>query len=236
MDLELNEAQVAFAEAILNCGLIELNDLQTWLDQLTEVPSDLGEALCQAGLLSEFELVSTLSKLLEIGKASDIELEMYAVPHPKIPRDVCVELLLVPLSEEVVNPFPIAMANPFDEVGLQYISELLDGSELKISLAPASLLRNEITACYGTEEEWQQYLAEQEKQLAEVLDELDPAILSDDNLDELCMEVESTAVAEQTLEPQKEVEARRPQFIPDWSHLCPHTETRIALLHQLLED
>ena len=237
MDLELNEAQVAFAEAILHAELIELNILQDWLDQLTKVPPDLGEALCEAKLLNEFELTNTLSKLLGVGKANDIELEMYAVPHPKIPRDVCVELLFVPLSEEDINPFPIAIANPFDEVGLQYITELLGGLELKISLAGASLLRHEITACYGTEEEWQQYLAEQGT-IEGALNDLEPSMLSDEYLDELSHVDEDQEIITNDSKTNTEINPSnmRPSMIPEWSHLCPDGDKKVELLHRLLKS
>ena len=93
MPAEFNEAQVAFAELILECQLIELDVLQTWIDQLEVAPTDMGEALINDGLLKEFELTNTLGRVFSLSVASEIELEMYAVPHPLIPRELCVELL-----------------------------------------------------------------------------------------------------------------------------------------------
>ena len=161
MQAEFNEAQVAFAELILECQLIELDVLQAWIDQLEVAPSDMGEALIKAGLLNEYELTNGLSRCLGLSLASEIELEMYAVPHPLIPRELCIELLFIPLSDENNSPFPIAISNPLDEVGLNYISEVLGGLELKVSLSAAAHLRHEIDACYGNEEEWEAYKAQQ---------------------------------------------------------------------------
>ena len=214
MKVEFNEAQVAFTETVLECGLVDLDPLQEWLDQLTVAPADVGEALCQAGLLNEFELTAVLGRQFGISVASDIELEMYAVPHPKIPREVCAELLFVPLSDQDSNPFPLAISNPFDEVGLQYISELLGDVELKVSLSAPSQIRNEITACYGTEEEWAVYLAQQGEETTEWDDD---DSLPEVNLADLVDPEESLNTSEHmvNVEPQ----TGRPSTIPDWSSL-----------------
>ena len=66
MPAEFNEAQVAFAELILECQLIELDVLQGWIDQLKVAPSDMGEALINDGLLKEFELINTLGKVFNL--------------------------------------------------------------------------------------------------------------------------------------------------------------------------
>lgn len=206
MDVELNEAQVAFAETILALGIIDLDPLQNWIDQLKTDPGDLGEALCESGLLNEFELTNHLGKGLGVTVASDIELEMYATPHPKISREVCVELLFVPLSEETPNPFPIAISNPLDEIGLQYISELLGSVEIKLSLSAPSQIRSEITACYGTEEEWAVYNAQNQSEY-----EMDES-LNAPEMDTSGIDSQSHINDELPLD-------GRPRTLPDWSHL-----------------
>lgn len=224
MQVEFNEAQTAFTETILDCGLVDLDPLQAWLDQLTVAPTDVGEALCQAGLLNEFELTTVLGKQFGISVASDIELEMYAVPHPKIPREVCAELLFVPLSDQDSNPFPLAVSNPFDEVGLQYISELLGDVELKVSLSAPSQIRNEITACYGTEEEWAVYLAQQGE---EVATDWDDDSLPEVNLADLMDPEESV----NTLKESSHIEQQtgRPSTLPDWSSLSTDMDDVLEL-------
>jgi hypothetical protein len=206
MDVELNEAQVAFAETILALGILDLDPLQNWIDQLKTNPGDLGEALCESGLLNEFELINHLGKGLGVSVASDIELEMYATPHPKIPREVCVELLFVPLSEETPNPFPISISNPLDEIGLQYISELLGNVEIKLSLSAPSQIRSEIIACYGTEEEWAVYKAQNHTEQAMEKSLNDPEIETH--------ETESQAQVIDALPLDG-----RPRTLPDWSNL-----------------
>ena len=42
MELMLNDAQVAYAEAIIEAGLIDIDEVNQWLGSLTEVPLDLG--------------------------------------------------------------------------------------------------------------------------------------------------------------------------------------------------
>ncbi len=228
MDLELNEAQVNYAQAILECGIIELEPLQEWLAGLQEVPGDLGEALSEAQLVDEFELTNTLGRGIGLSVASEIELEMDAAPHPKIPRDVCVELLCIPLSDQDLSPLPIAVSNPFDDVGLQYISELVNGAELKLSLAAPSHIRAEISACYGTEEEWNEYLAEQDRhQQQEMLNE--PSHLNEDSAVNESVHHPSASTDDYSADAKG-----RPQSIPDWSKHCPDGAERLAALESLI--
>lgn len=232
MPAEFSEVQVAFAELILECNLIELDVLQSWIDSLDVAPNDMGETLIQKGLLKEFELVNGLSKYFGLSVASEIELEMYAVPHPLIPRELCTELLFIPLSEALPNPFPIAISNPMDEQGLDHISELLGGLELKVSLASPIHLRHEITSCYGTQEEWEVYKLQKETESAstsdQVLgqdDELN-ALLGDLDADELLHaadqahldinQPDSTNVSSQ----DSSSFSTRPSSLPDWSKLA----------------
>ena len=229
MIVEFNEAQVAFTETILECGLIDLDPLQAWLDQLTVAPPDVGEALCQAGLLNEFELTTVLGKHFGISVASDIELEMYAVPHPKIPREVCAELLCIPLSDQDSHPFPVAVSNPFDEVGLQYISELLGDIELKVSLSAPSQIRNEITACYGTEEEWEVFKLQQGEEQPQWDDD---ESLPEVNLADL-MDTETMSTADEG-DTSAAPRTGRPATLPDWSSLS-HGSEAVLEVKKLLD-
>lgn len=220
MDIELNEAQVAYAQAILECGLIELDALQTWLRELTEAPNDLGEALSLARLINEFELTSALARLLGLSVATEIELEMYASPISEISREVCAELLIVPLSDHLVSPFPIACSNPLDEVGLDYLRELIGGRELKVSLSAPSHIRSEITACYGTEEEWLAYLASQGLAPTPMVGLIGGAEVSSDE------NVEVNSPLDQN---------GRPRTIPDWSSRCEDYAERVQSLNVLFD-
>ena len=224
MQAEFNEAQVAFAELILESQLIELDVLQAWIDQLDVAPSDMGEALIQAGLLKEYELINGLSRCLGLSLASEIELEMYAVPHPLIPRELCVELLFIPLSDEDKSPFPIAISNPLDEVGLNYISEVLGGLELKVSLSAPAHLRHEIDACYGNEEEWEAYKAQQMNEQAH------DGSLESPNSDEFIEPAEQNI---DQLGHQLTNDMNRPSSLPDWSSLANGDQGIEAFKHIL---
>lgn len=223
MELTLNEAQVSFAHAVVEADLIELDTFNQWLMGLTEVPQDLGEGLCKSNLISEFELVRGLAQHLQLSIASDIELEMYATPHPMISRDLCVELLFVPLDEDFSDPFPIAISNPLDEEGLSYLCELLNVTSIKTQIAAASHIRNEITACYGTAEEWELFLAEQandlnhENNLREPLNEdlsADHQLLPPQEVS-ASQRVNETISVLNPADPQD----KRPTSLPDWAHL-----------------
>ena len=218
MDVELNEAQVAYAQAILECGLIELESFKEWLATLKECPADLGEALSAQSLINEFELTNRLSKHLGLNVANEIELEMFAAPHPMIPREACAELLFVPLSDQTTTPLPIACCNPLDEVGLDYIRELIGGGELKVSLSAPSQIRAEITACYGTEEEWREYL------ISQGLTPTDETTNDDFKLED-----------EQTSQGLSIDTSSRPRTIPDWSHHCERSEARVIALNALFD-
>ena len=220
MDVELNEAQVAYAQAILECGLIELEPLQEWLSNLSQPPTDLGEALSAARLVNEFELTSTLAKGLGLSVANEIELEMYAAPHPLIPREVCVELLFVPLSDQQVSPFPIACSNPLDEVGLNYIGELIGEHEIKVSLSAPSQIRAEITACYGTEEEWREYLQSQGLAPESTIEPEESLAFTNEESENHFSTVDQDG---------------RPHSIPDWSSRCTDAAMRILQLNTLFE-
>ena len=50
------------------------------------------------------------------------------------------------------------MSNPLDMEVIEYVSSLV-GVPLKVHLAAPSHLRQELEACYGSEEEWQAHLA-----------------------------------------------------------------------------
>ena len=232
MELMLNEAQVAYVESVIQAGIIELDVAQGWLDGLTEVPLDLGEGMCLAGIVNEFELTRAVSTHTGISVASDIELEMYAAPHPQIPRELCVELLCVPMSEGTPDPFPVALTNPFDAEGVSFLKELLGVSEIKLHLAAPSHIRHEITACYGTEEEWAAYLAEREQgdgQEGEMGEMGEVSLNADQS--QLNSEVQADAS-----EPSETlVDARgRPQTIPDWSSYNTRHEERATALRELL--
>lgn len=237
MELMLNDAQVAYAEAIIDAGLIDIDDVNQWLSSLTEIPLDLGDGLCKAGLINEFELTRGLAQHVSLSVASDIELDMYAAPHPLISRDLCAELLCIPLSEGEDDPFPIALTNPLDEEGLSFICELIGVSSLKINLAAASHIRHEIDACYGNADEWAAYLAEQGIDRAQVAQEASNArgetqhrAQIGDDLDLSAYDASPNPYEEQI----EEIEEGRPRTLPDWSAYDPHHQERNARLRQVL--
>lgn len=242
MPAEFNEAQVAFAELILECQLIELDVLQGWIDQLKVAPSDMGEALINDGLLKEFELTNTLGKVFNLSVASEIELEMYAVPHPLIPRELCVELLFVPMSDESPSPFPIAISNPLDEVGLNYISEQLGGLEIKVSISAPSHLRREIDACYGTEEEWEEFKAQQGHHDESGISALDQKKVEQNEESHAQHDTRSSDSNSNTLQAngdqssgpaESHLKSNRPQTLPDWSKLANSDEGIKAFKYML---
>lgn len=160
MELTLHDAQVAYAELLVEIGVVELDAMNDWLTSLTETPIDIAQGVCEAGLISEFELTRRVAAHADLPVASDIELDMYASLNPHIMRELCVELFMVPMSDAREDPFPIALTNPLDEEGLAFICEQVGVSALKIHLAEPSHIYNEIFACYGTEEQWASHLAE----------------------------------------------------------------------------
>ena len=160
MELTLHDAQVAYAELLVEIGAIELDAMNQWLTSLTETPVDIAQGVCEAGLISEFELTRRIAAHTGLPIASDIELDMYASLNPHIMRELCVELFMVPMSDAPEDPFPVALTNPLDEEGLAFICEQVGASALKIHLAEPSHIYNEIFACYGTEEQWAEHLAE----------------------------------------------------------------------------
>ena len=84
---------------------------------------------------------------------------MEATAHPSFDRELCADFIFIPLSEEIQNPFPIAMANPFDEEVIAYLESIIK-TPIHVHLAAPSHLRKELFACYGTEEEWAAYTNE----------------------------------------------------------------------------
>ena len=227
MELMLNDAQVAFIQAVAEAGIVSVDRLNDWLENTTEVPQDVGEAICQAGLVNEFELTQKLGHFLSISMASDIELEMYAQPHPMIPRDLCVELLFVPLSEGTESPFPIAVTNPLDEEGFVFLKEQLGVEELKIQMAMPSNIRAEIDACYGTAEEWAAYLKEQGIELEQTYLEKDE-VLHDEDLEP----ISTISNNDHEVTPERLPHA---QVFPDWSSHDPTAEEEYAALTKLVD-
>ena len=240
MELMLNDAQVAYAEAIIEAGLIDIDEVNQWLGSLTEVPLDLGEGLCQAGLVNEFELTRGIAKHTDLSVASDIELDMYATPHPSVSRDLCVELLCIPLSESNEDPFPIALTNPLDEEGLSFLCELIGVTSLKVNLAAPSHIRHEINACYGDAEEWARHLAEQGIDQDQVAHEASSARgathhrahLRDEA--ELAVSLGVNDDVENEVDTVHDVEEGRPRTLPDWSAYQPHHHDRHTRLRQIL--
>ena len=128
MELTLHDAQVAYAELLVEIGAIELDAMNQWLTSLTETPVDIAQGVCEAGLISEFELTRRIAAHTGLPIASDIELDMYASLNPHIMRELCVELFMVPMSDAPEDPFPVALTNPLDEEGLAFICEQVGAS------------------------------------------------------------------------------------------------------------
>ena len=238
MELMLNDAQVAYAQAIIEAGLVDIDEVNQWLSSLTEIPLDLGEGLCKAGLANEFELTRGVAEHTGLSVASDIELDMYAAPHSAISRDLCVELLCIPLSEGNEDPFPIALTNPVDEEGLSFLCELIGVTSLKINLAAPSHIRHEITACYGNAEEWASYLAEQGIDRDQVAHEASSARGDTYHHARIGDEAELASLSAndsvEELEPTLEADDGRPRTLPDWSAYNPDHIERHAQLRHLL--
>ena len=240
MDLMLNDAQVAYAQAMIEAGLIEIDVVNEWLTSLTEVPLDLGEGLCRAGLINEFELTRGIAQHVDLSVASDIELDMYAAAHPEISRDLCVELLFIPMSEGHDDPFPLALTNPLDEEGLGFLCELLGVQSLKLNLAAPSHIRHEIDACYGNAEEWAAYLAEQGIDQDQVGSEANSARGETYQHAQIGDEADlptyypNMQTLDDEIELLPEPTQGRPNTLPDWSSYDPHHLDRHAELRRLL--
>lgn len=214
MELSLTDAQLEYAKALLESECLSIQALEQWLSSQTEPVYDLGEQLTLAGLVSEFELTQKVAKYLNLSIANDLELEMFAAPHPNIGRDICVDFLWIPLTDSSKDPFPIAISNPFDQEVLEYISSLVE-APLKLHISSPSDLRAEIDACYGTAEEWAAYLSSQEVNNQEILSaqESSPA-------QEYTPTQEHAVVQTQLITPLPSSDTLTlsiPLLIPDWS-------------------
>ena len=159
----LSPAQASYGFAAVEAGAISEEALAGWLDAERVAGRevyDLSEQLPAAELVGEFELTQLLARHLGLPVVGELELEMFASAHPALDRALCAEYGLVCLSDEPKSPLPIAVSNPLDEEVLSYVSSLV-GEPLKVHLARLSDIARELDACYGTAEEWAEYLREQ---------------------------------------------------------------------------
>ncbi len=159
----LSPALLAYAVAVVEAGALSEGALCEWLDGERGAGRevyDLSEQLPSAGLVGEFELTQRLGRHLGVPVVGEVELEMFSSAHPALDRALCAEYGLICLSDEPKSPLPMAVSNPLDEEVLAYVSSLV-GEPLKVHLARLSDIAREVDACYGTAEEWAEYVREQ---------------------------------------------------------------------------
>lgn len=216
------EAYQHYAQAILESKIVSADKLTQWLAKKANYKEDLAVQLVHAGLTSSSDLVHQVSLLLKLPIASDIEMEMFAAPHPQLGRDLCLDFFCIPLTEEVKNPFPLVVSNPFYEGVWDYIRSLL-GVELKLYLAKPEDLAQEIQACYGTLEEWEEYLVSEGKDPKQ---KTYPAHLN-------AIEETTTLEEDDTLN-QHGKSAHIIQALPDWSSYTPQARQQLKAFKSLL--
>ena len=224
-ELELTEPQLQFAQALLQTNLISIDHFEAWLGQQTEPVYDLAEQLTFEGIVDEFKMVQQIGKLCQFPIANEIELEMDATAHPAFDRELCVDFIFIPLSEDIKKPFPIAMANPFDEEVITYLESLID-TPIQVYLAAPSHLRKELFACYGTEEEWIEFLKSNDSHPPEDSDRsrssssppLNPDSVADSPTDLPTTPSPSDSLNDQYHSTSSSQTLTLSHIIPNWSH------------------
>ena len=222
-----NQAYQDYAQVVLDSKLISEKVLTKWLARKANYKEDLAIQLINANLVTSSELTHRVSQMLKLPVASDIELEMFAAPHPQLGRDFCFDFFCVPLTNEIKDPFPLVVSNPFYMEVWNYLRQLLDVVDIKLYLAKPDDLQQELHACYGTQEEWEEYLVSQGK---------DPKKKTyPDYLNRI---EEVVAPSDQDLATSNDPNQRYAhvvQIIPDWSQHVKQTEQKLKDFKALLD-
>ena len=158
-------------ELLLEAGKIKPEDLSKALSEQRKYGEKLGRVLVKMGLLTEREIVETLSTQLRVPIVNldrlDIDPEVIKI----VPPEIATAYMIIPIGRNL-NVLKIATSDPLDITGIDEVSRVTK-AELQIFLATESEIKRALQKYYGAKTLVEETLEEiKEKEVAQEEEEV----------------------------------------------------------------
>jgi len=158
-------------ELLLEAGKIKPEDLSKALSEQRKYGEKLGRVLVKMGLLTEREIIETLSTQLRVPIVNldrlDIDPEVIKI----VPPEIATAYMIIPIGRNL-NVLKIATSDPLDITGIDEVSRVTK-AELQIFLATESEIKRALQKYYGAKTLVEETLEEiKEKEVAQEEEEV----------------------------------------------------------------
>jgi type IV pilus assembly protein PilB len=158
-------------ELLLEAGKIKPEDLSKALSEQRKYGEKLGRVLVKMGLLTEREIIETLSTQLRVPIVNLDKLDIDPEVIKIVPPEVATAYMIIPIGRNL-NVLKIATSDPLDITGIDEVSRVTK-AELQIFLATESEIKRALQKYYGAKTLVEETLEEiKEKEVAQEEEEV----------------------------------------------------------------
>jgi len=158
-------------ELLLEAGKIKPEDLSKALSEQRKYGEKLGRVLVKMGLLTEREIIETLSTQLRVPIVNLDKLDIDPEVIKIVPPEIATAYMIIPIGRNL-NVLKIATSDPLDITGIDEVSRVTK-AELQIFLATESEIKRALQKYYGAKTLVEETLEEiKEKEVAQEEEEV----------------------------------------------------------------
>lgn len=158
-------------ELLLEAGKIKPEDLSKALSEQRKYGEKLGRVLVKMGLLTEREIIETLSTQLRVPIVNLDKLDIDPEVIKIVPPEIATAYMIIPIGRNL-NVLKVATSDPLDITGIDEVSRVTK-AELQIFLATESEIKRALQKYYGAKTLVEETLEEiKEKEVAQEEEEV----------------------------------------------------------------